>query len=224
MQGESGMIEIGIISEVSGDRARASIGETLTTDFLPVLQLANSFEVAWTPLRVGEQCLVLPVRGSLNAGVILRGIYYSSHATPTTSNTTKKAVFEDGTSVEYDSAKKTLNASLVGDVKIQIAGNVTLLVGGNVNATVAGKTAITCPESTHTGNVNVIGVLSVTEAILLGSGAQSQMTSAGRKFVIDSDAEFKGEVKVQNSLLVGGSVSDSRGDLTNHTNEGKQRD
>ena len=65
-------IEIATISEVRGDKARVAVG-SMVTDFLPVFQsFSNSFAVSFSPIRVGEQVLVLPVSGNLNSGFILR--------------------------------------------------------------------------------------------------------------------------------------------------------
>ena len=101
------MIEAGIISEVSGDKARVAVG-SMVTDFLPVFQsFSNSFAVSFSPIRAGEQVLVLPIRGDLNSGVILRGLYQSAHKEEPTDKTVRVS-FEDGVSMSYDTAASTL--------------------------------------------------------------------------------------------------------------------
>ncbi|VEG59925.1 baseplate assembly protein V [Campylobacter jejuni subsp. doylei] len=76
----------------------------MVTDFLSVFQsLANSYAVSFSPLRIGEQVLVIPVRGDLNSGVILRGIYQEKHKAKNTDTNTFNIDFEDGTHLEYNS-------------------------------------------------------------------------------------------------------------------------
>lgn len=128
------MNEIGIISEVWGDKARVAIGE-IVTDFLPVFQsFSNSFAVSFNPIRVGEQVLVLPVRDELNSGVILRGLYQNKHK----GDATDKKIhitFEDGAKFSYDTSTKTLEINSVDSVNVvanvmNLSGN--LNVGGNI--------------------------------------------------------------------------------------------
>lgn len=126
------MIEVGIISEVKEDKARVAIG-SMVTDFLPVFQgLANSYAVSFSPIRVGEQVLVLPIRGELNSGVILRGIYQDKHKL-NADDKVIKIEFEDGAKFSYDSGSKTLsvlNLNLVQILanEVEISGD--LKVGG----------------------------------------------------------------------------------------------
>ena len=123
------MNEMGIISEVKNDRARVAIG-SMVTDFLPVMQpFSNSFAVAFSPIRVGEQVVVLPIRGALNSGVILRGFFQNAHKMEPNDKEVS-VVFEDGVKISYSTASKTLsiqsptNINLVADVNI--AGNLNV--------------------------------------------------------------------------------------------------
>lgn len=123
------MNEIGIISEVKGDKAKVAIG-SMVTDFLPVFQsFANSFAVSFSPIRVGEQVLVLAIRDELNSGVILRGIFQNSHKTEPTD---KKVhiEFEDGAKLSYDTGTKSLEIKGLNSVDV-IADTVNL--NGNLN-------------------------------------------------------------------------------------------
>ena len=103
-------IEVATISEVRGDKARVAVG-SMVTDFLPVLQaFSNSFAVSFSPIRAGEQVLVLPVRGNLNSGVILRGLYQSAHKEEPTDKKVRVS-FEDGIKMSYDSSSSCLEIS-----------------------------------------------------------------------------------------------------------------
>ena len=98
--------ELGIISEVSGARARVAIG-SMVTDFLPVIQMGeNSFKTTWEPLRVGEQCIVLPIRGELNSGIVIRGAETLSYPVPSIDENIEIIKFNDGMFVKYDNFKR----------------------------------------------------------------------------------------------------------------------
>jgi phage-related baseplate assembly protein len=189
--------EIGIISEVSGDRARVAIG-SLVTDLLPVFQpFANSFATGFAPIRVGEQVLVLPVRGELNAGVILRGIYQTAHrASPT--DTKIHASFEDGVRISYDTANSSLEIS--SPKQINIACENASLTAKSVNVEADDTTV-------QSGNIKLLG-----NTLIQGS-----ITTSG-SFAINGDLNITG------SLKASGDISDGRGSLSSHTNGGVARD
>ena len=195
--------EIGIISEVSGNRARVAIG-ALVTDFLPVFQpFANSFATGFAPIRVGEQVLVLPVRGELNAGVILRGIYQSAHRA---SATDKKihASFEDGVSFSYDTASSTLEIS--SPKQINITCESANLSAKSVNVKADDTTV-------QSGNIKLLG-----NTIIQGSISTAGSDGGSGSF------EINGNVTITGSLKTSGDISDGRGSLSSHTNGGVARD
>lgn len=203
------MIEIGIISEISGDRARVTIG-SMVTDFLPVMQLANSFARSWTPIRVGEQCLVLPIRGSLNAGIVLRGIYQNAHLAPSTDGNKQICVFEDGVKISYDVSNSTLEISSPKQINITCENANVKAKNVKVEAT---DTQIKSPSIKLLGNTLIQGSINTAGA---GGGSGS--------FEINGNVKITGSISAGGDAKFGGSVSDSRGDLTNHTNNGYARD
>ena len=195
--------EIGIISEVSGDRARVAIG-SLVTDFLPVFQpFANSFATGFAPIRVGEQVLVLSVRGELNAGVILRGIYQSAHRA---SATDKKihASFEDGVSFSYDTASSTLEISSPKQINITCE---------NANLSAKGVNVKADDTTVQSGNIKLLG-----NTIIQGSISTAGSGGGSGSFSINGDLNITG------SLKTSGDISDGRGSLSSHTNGGVARD
>ncbi|EAK5645208.1 phage baseplate assembly protein V [Campylobacter coli] len=112
------MNELGIICNIKDNKAKVAIGE-MVTDFLSVFQsLANSYAVSFSPLRIGEQVLVIPVRGDLNSGVILRGLYQEKHRAKNTDENTFNIDFEDGTHLEYNSKTSTLKLDVTKDINI----------------------------------------------------------------------------------------------------------
>ncbi len=196
-------IEVATISEVSGDKARVAVG-SMVTDFLPVFQAcANSFAVSFSPIRVGEQVLVLPVRGNLNSGVILRGLYQSAHKEEPTDKRVR-VNFEDGVSMSYDTAGSTL------EIKSPKSMNITC-ENANLNAK---NVAVMANDTTvKSGSIKLLGAIS-TASNSGGSGS----------FEINGNVNIRGSIAASGNASFGGSVRDGRGDLTNHTNNGAARD
>ena len=196
-------IEIATISEVSGDKARVAVG-SMVTDFLPVFQAcANSFAVSFSPIRVGEQVLVLPVRGNLNSGVILRGLYQSAHKEEPTDKKVRVS-FEDGVSMSYDTAGSTL------EIKSPKSINITC-ENANLNAK---NVTVTANDTTvKSGSIKLLGAIS-TASNSGGSGS----------FEINGNVNIRGSIAASGNASFGGNVRDGRGDLTNHTNNGAARD
>jgi len=203
------LIEAGIISEVSGDKARVAVG-SMVTDFLPVFQsFSNSFAVSFSPIRAGEQALVLPVRGNLNSGVILRGLYQSAHKEEPTDKKVRVS-FEDGVSMSYDTASSTLE--IAAPKQINITCENANLNAKNVNVT-ANDTTVKSPNIKLLGDTFIEGAISTA-----GDGG------ASGSFEINGNVKITGSITTGGDASFGGSVRDGRGDLTNHTNNGLARD
>ena len=203
------MIEVGIISEVRNDRAKVAIG-SMVTDFLPVFQAhANSYAVSFSPIRVGEQVLVLPVHDELNSGVVLRGLYQSSYKT----DATDKKVhinFEDGIKMSYDSSSSCLEISSPKLINITCD-----------NANVKAKNVMVEASDTtiKSGDIKLLGNTLIEGSInTAGSGGDSG------SFEINGDVKITGSITAGGNANFGGSVSDARGSLTDHTNNGLARD
>lgn len=202
-------IEVATISEVRGDKARVAVG-SMVTDFLPVLQaFSNSFAVSFSPIRAGEQVLVLPVRGNLNSGVILRGLYQSVHKEEPTDKKVRVS-FEDGVSMSYDTANSTLE--IAAPKQINITCENANLKAKNVTVT-ANDTTVKSPNIKLLGDTFIEGAINTA-----GDGG------ASGSFEINGDVRITGSITTGGDASFGGSVRDGRGDLTNHTNNGAARD
>ena len=203
------MIQVGIISEVRADRAKVAIG-SMVTDFLPVFQAhANSYAVSFSPIRVGEQVLVLPVHDELNSGVVLRGLYQSSHRTDATDKKVHIS-FEDGIKMSYDSSSSCLEIS--SPKLINITCDNANVKAKNVMVE-ASDTTIKSPSIKLLGNTLIQGAIN-TAGVGGGSGS----------FEINGDVRITGSITTGGNASFGGSVSDARGSLTDHTNNGLARD
>lgn len=203
------MIEVGIISEVRNDRAKVAIG-SMVTDFLPVFQAhANSYAVSFSPIRVGEQVLVLPVHDELNSGVVLRGLYQSSHKTDATDKKIHIS-FEDGIKMSYDSSSSCLEISSPKLINITCD-----------NANVKAKNVMVEASDTtiKSGDIKLFGNTLIEGAInTAGVGGSSG------SFEINGDVRITGSITTGGNASFGGSVRDGRGSLTDHTNNGLARD
>ena len=203
------MIEVGIISEVRADRAKVAIG-SMVTDFLPVFQAhANSYAVSFSPIRVGEQVLVLPVHDELNSGVVLRGLYQSSYKTDATDKKVHIS-FEDGIKMSYDSFSSCLEIS--SPKLINITCDKANVKAKNVMVE-ASETTIKSRGIKLLGNTLIEGSINTA-----GSGGGSG------SFEINGDVRITGSITAGGNANFGGSVSDGRGSLTDHTNNGLARD
>lgn len=205
------MIEIGIISEILGNRARVAIG-SMVTDFLPVIfNSENSFKNTWNPLKIAEQCLVLPIRGELNSGVILRGLATNLSNTPDIDENKEVTKYSDGTIISYDVSSSTLEIKSPKSININ-CDNINLTCkNANVKAdNIIAKTNaikittlttdIISPNISLKGNTNIIGNLNIA------GGISTSGSSGG-----------SGEFKINGNLKVSGSISDNKGDLTGHS-------
>ena len=202
-------IEVATISEVRGDKARVAVG-SMVTDFLPVFQsFSNSFAVSFSPIRAGEQVLVLPIRGDLNSGVILRGLYQSAHKEEPTDKKVHVS-FEDGVSMSYDTAASTLE--IKSPKSINITCENANLNARNVTVT-ANDTVVKSPSIKLLGNTLIQGAINTA-----GSGGGSG------SFEINGDVRITGSITAGGNANFGGSVSDALGNLTDHTNNGLARD
>ena len=203
------MIEVGIISEVRADRAKVAIG-SMVTDFLPVFQAhANSYAVSFSPIRVGEQVLVLPVHDELNSGVVLRGLYQSSHRTDATDKKVHIS-FEDGIKMSYDSSSSCLEIS--SPKLINITCDNANVKAKNVMVE-ASDTTIKSSKIKLLGNTLIQGAINTA-----GVGGDSG------SFEINGDVKITGSITTGGNANFGGSVSDARGSLSDHTNNGLARD
>lgn len=205
------LIQFGTITETKIEAgkmlAKVKVDDDRTTDFFPVLSKNNSFTKKASPIRVGEQVVVLSPGGVGNVGVILGSIYNTSNKEPEGLGDKREVVtYEDGTTIFYDSESKTLDINAVGLINI-------------VCKEVKVKADMVYIESTstHKGDVTIDGKLIVKDLI----SGQNGITITGG--ATTGGAVFDCNISAKN-ITSSGSIYDSKGDLTNHSNYGYQRD
>jgi phage baseplate assembly protein V len=209
------LVSFGTISQTKSadgkSLARVKLGDR-ESDFLPSLSLVNSFFKVYSPMRVGEQVVVVSPFGEASGGFILRSIFNRSFKEPSWADDTTAGVeFEDGTTITYNTSSKELKIDAVD--KITIICESASVTADDV--TISANTVDIIAITSNTGDVNINGKLTVTDAIVASGGIA---VSGG------SGASFDGDISSSGSLDVGGSISDSKGDLTNHTNNNYSRD
>lgn len=128
------------------------------TDFLPVMQSANSFKTHATPIRPGEQVVVLQPFGSGDSGVILGSLFNKGQKEPAGYSDTKEVMtYSDGTTISYDETSKTLVVDAVNAINISCKNATVVADSIKITAITSHKGDVSID-----GNVNVNGTFSST--------------------------------------------------------------
>ena len=230
------IVQIGQISATKNQDGKAlarvvvhDVGEDKrVTDFLPVLSLANSFFRVFFPIRASEQVLVISLFGDANKGFILRSIFNKSCKEPDGASENKAIVeFEDGAIFSYDTKSSTLEVLNPKIINVKVGESVNVEVGQTIVVNVGQSAKIVAPtvdiESTTTTikstNINLLG------QTLIQGGITTRGAGGGAgTFSIDGTLDITQNLSTGGNASIGGSISDSKGDLTNHSNEGYGRD
>lgn len=159
MPNTDNLIQIGTIVNVDPENralVRVELFERVT-DWIPYKMIVNSHIRIWTPPRVGEQVIVFSPFGEGDDGIVLGGIYNVNQKEPTGSNDhTSVIVFEDGTSITYDTTAKALTINASGSVAVtapsgmSITADVTITGNLNVSGTVTDEKG-SLTTHTHSG-------------------------------------------------------------------------
>ncbi len=110
----SELIHIGTVVDVDASQSLVKV-DCLgrETDWLPLLQQANSFKRQFVSVRTGQQVVVLANR------VVLGSIFNADCSEPEGANEHIDIVeYEDGTRFEYDTELKKLTIYAVGDLHV----------------------------------------------------------------------------------------------------------
>lgn len=116
------MIEAGTVVAVRKGQALVKVlilGRT--TEWLPVLQQANSFRRKFTPVRCGEQVVVLANR------YVVGAIFNKDCSEPEGANEHCDVIeYEDGTRISYDTKAKHLQVKAAGSIDIVADGDISI--------------------------------------------------------------------------------------------------
>jgi len=108
------VIHIGTVVDAKADKSLVKVDVLgRTTDWLPVLQQANSFKRVFRSVRKGQQVVVLANR------VVIGSIFNVDCLEPNGANEHVDIIeYEDGTRIKYDTDAKTLHIDAVGDIQV----------------------------------------------------------------------------------------------------------
>lgn len=119
------LIKVGIVGDVSGDRATVIFGGVESAPLRWTTRNAGE-DSDWAAPSPGAQVVVLSPSGDLAQGVISSQLSSSAFPAPSASPTVRKVRFRDGTTIEYDTEAHTLVADIAGDAVIRASGTVTI--------------------------------------------------------------------------------------------------
>lgn len=124
------LCQVGLISEVDNSKfiARVKLNDR-TTDFFKVFSQEGAFKKTRTPLRVGEQVMVLCPFGNANIGFILRGIAGDSDVL-SGGDDDDITEYSDGTKIVKSSNAFTITSPTA---VVILASNFSIDNGGNLN-------------------------------------------------------------------------------------------
>ncbi|MCG3658601.1 phage baseplate assembly protein V [Aliarcobacter butzleri] len=230
------IIQIGTVDATKNQEGKAlarvvvhDVGEDKrVTDFLPVLSLANSFFRVFIPIRVGEQVLVISPFGDTNKGFIFRSIFNKGCKEPSGANENKTIIeFEDGAIISYDTKSSTLEVLNPNIINVKVGESVNVKVGQTIVVNVGQSAKIVAPkvdiESTTTtiksSSINLIG-----NTLIQGGITTKGLSGGAGTFSIDGTLDITQKLSTGGDASIGGKITDSKGDLTNHSNHGYGRD
>lgn len=149
------LVQIGTVTESKSAEGLALARVNIlgrVTDFLPFMQSANSFKSHATPVRAGEQVVVLAPYGDGDSGVIIGSLFNKGCKEPSGYSDTKEVFkYEDGTRISYDTKEKVLTVDAVNAISVVCK-----------SATVKADTVNITATTTHTGDISVSGNVSVS--------------------------------------------------------------
>jgi len=155
------LVQIGTVTESkSADGLALARVNVLgrVTDFLPVMQSANSFKSHAAPIRAGEQVVVLSPYGDGDSGVIIGSLFNKGCKEPSDySDTTEVLEYEDGTRIFYDTKDKVLTVDAANAITVKCK-----------SATLYADTVDISATTSHIGNVSIDGSLDVSGDVSSG--------------------------------------------------------
>lgn len=184
--------------------------------FLPVKSLANSFGRFFCPIRSGEQVIVISPFGVTGGGFIIRSLFNKKCKVPNGANEHTTIVeFEDGTKISYDTKANELRVDAVKTINLYCV---------DVNVEALNQAYVKAPNTTIESETLVKGTLTVEGLTSLLGGMKvipAQGVTVGAEF--DCDIQTTKTIHADGNISTNGTITDSLGDLTNHTNNGYKR-
>lgn len=177
------LIRYGTIAEVQmvPPRVRVKSGK-LTTTWRPWISLRAGDTTEWDPPTIGEQCVFFSPSGEPTTGFALLGLFSDAHPAPSSSPDEHVRLYPDGARIAYNHATGALSATGIKTALVQAAE----------------KCTVDCPLTEFTGDVHILGKLTVDGETLLKAlltymaGMAGKAGAGGAKTRIETDIEHVG--------------------------------
>ena len=194
------MIRLGSIAEVdlAAVRVRVASGG-IVTGWLPWMHARAGATADWDPPTVGEQVIILSPSGDTAVGIVMTGINSKAHPAPSASPDQCLRAYPDGARITYDHKAGALSATGVKTARIEASESCT----------------VDCPSSTFTGDVEVMGAMTVNGLLTYKSGMSGQGGSARSAGTV-----IKGPINHNGAFTNQGSLSSNDISLSGHTHPG----
>lgn len=199
----SNLIGLGTIAEVDHSSARVRVDlNGRKTAWLPVpAEIGENFR-RWRPLRIGTQVLVACPAGDPANAIIVQIIYSAALPPPANRGDVDVILFDDGTTLQYDSGAQVLTVISAGALAVQTASDATVTVGGSASVDVSGPISVQ--------SASAVTITAPTVAITGASGSASVASLRGNFALI-------GNLDVDGSISASGSITDAGGNTNNHS-------
>jgi phage baseplate assembly protein V len=149
------LIRVGEVTETDftdPDAPRVKVAVSgFESDWLPFGAKRAGSTKTWSPLSIGEQVVILSPYGDLGQAIIVCSLYSSANPAPASSGSLEKETYPDGTTISYDSASHTMNATIGGTTITADRGKIALVVGGVTFVITSGGLNIQGGQVTHNG-------------------------------------------------------------------------
>lgn len=200
------LIRLGTIAQVDHAKARVRVQSgKLNTKWLPWLTLRAGTTREWDPPTIGEQCLLISPSGDPATGVALLGLFSDANPAPSSSPDEHLRDYPDGARIHYNHATGALEATGIKTALVQASDHVT----------------VDCPNTTCTGDVLIMGNLTVNGDTVIGgmatimkllsylSGMSGKPGTGGGKTVIEGEIEHQGDFTNTGRVSSNGIVLDT---------------
>jgi hypothetical protein len=196
---------------------------------------ANAYMLMAVPEIDSEVTIIFPYED------IYFGFYVGSWISPnkpSTFDTDYPNVYgfidSNGNFFKVNKTSTQVDININGPVVINVTGDITATVTGNISANVSGNSDITtggnlAAKVGGTTNVDSGGAATVKAPSVKLDAASTLITGSmdsggGGGGIMRGAFQIIGKLSVTGDIEATGGIKDSRGDLTNHTNDNKPRD
>ncbi len=165
----------------------------------------------WFPLRIGTQVLLGSPSGDLKNAKIIAVLYTDDLPPPSTDGNTDIIVWNDGTTVSYDSAAHKLTVDCVGDIAASAAKTITVTSGSQITVTAATAVTISAPSVSISATNG-----SQSASVMSGDFEQRGSMRITGNLSIDGNIDIGGNINVDGNGFVAGNLLNGGANSNHH--------